>query len=99
MHFIAPYWADNDARFHGLMFWEMYSVGYSPKTDDIISNITDFINYKGNNMEFSGNFVFVANWNEEMHPYPAGEKKEVGLAYLIMVYKYVFFICNNNGHF
>ena len=97
MHFIAPYWADNAARHHGLMFWEMYSVGYGPKTDDIINNITDFINYKASNMEFSGKFVFVANWNEEMHPYIAGEKKEAG--FLIMVYKYVFFIRNNNGHF
>ena len=81
MYFIAPYWADNDARLHGSISWEMYSVGYSPKTDDIINNITDFINYNANNMEFSGNFVFVANWNE----YPTEKSTEASLPYLHMV--------------
>ena len=84
MYFIAPYWADNDARLHGSMSWEMYSVGYGPKTDDIITNVTNFIRITSNNMEFSGNLVFVANWNE-MHPYPAGISVKAALPYLHMV--------------
>ena len=62
----------------------MYSVGCSPKTDDIITNVTDFIKIKAKNMEFSGNFAFVANWNE-MHPYPAGNSIKASLPYLHMV--------------
>ena len=75
MYFIAPYWADNNARLHGSMSWEMYSVGYGSITDDIIKNVTNIVNIKANNMRFSGNLVFVANWNE-MHPFPAGENVE-----------------------
>ena len=62
----------------------MYSVGYSPKTDEIIKNLTNYIDIKSNNMEFSANFVFVANWNE-MYPYPDGESLEAHLPYLNMV--------------
>ena len=62
----------------------MYSVGNGPKTDDIIKNVTNFIKITSNNMEFSGNLVFVANWNE-MYPYPDGESLEAPLPYLNMV--------------
>ena len=74
---IAPYWADNDARHHGLVSWEMYSTGDSPGSDEIIDRINFFISMNSNSSTFSGRFVFIGTWSE-MHPFPSAALSKVG---------------------
>lgn len=81
---IAPYWADHDARLHGTVSWESYSTGDNAATDDIIARVNEFVNTNTDEVDFTGNFVFVGNWRE-MHPYPAGAGPVQAQPFLDMV--------------
>ena len=89
---MAPYWSDNDARLNGLVSWEMYTLGESTQTNDIIGRVNDFINLNEDE-DFAGNFVFVGTWSE-MHPYPAGASEFQAAPYLNNVSK--IYICGYN---
>ena len=78
---------DNDARLNGNVSWEMYRIGDSPQSDEIINRVNSFVRTNSNSPNFGGNFVFVANWSE-MHQYPAGESAVNALTYLNMVCEY-----------
>ena len=85
---VAPYWSDNDARLYGRVSWEMFALGDSPLTDDIIGRVNDFININVENASsFAGSFVFVGSWSE-MHPYPAGANEQQAIPYLNNVSRY-----------
>ena len=86
---VAVYWVDNE-RLNGNVSWEMYSIGYSSQSNNIINRVKSFIRTNSNSPNFGGNFVFVANWSE-MHQYPAGDSAVV-CEYIPSMYIMIIFV-------
>ena len=81
---MAPFYSDTDTRLNGRIFWEMYNIGDSRNTDEIVIKVGSFINTFTNTTDFRPNFVLVATW-WQMHPYPAGQSHIEAEPYLQMV--------------
>ncbi len=65
---LAPFWYDQDIRTEGEISYEVHEMGISPKSDEILRNVSDFVSQSNGNVTFQGRWMLVAFW-DRVHVY------------------------------
>ena len=71
MHYayaIAPYWADIDTRQQGEVWREVHTRGGGSQSDNLLDQVSQFVNSQTANVGFSGTWMLVATW-DAVRPY------------------------------
>lgn len=63
-YMVAPFWADGDIGGRGNITWGIYTTGGSNTADAYLTQVSELIQNRRENVSFTGNWMMIVNYNE-----------------------------------